>query len=321
MTDRSTIGVVGLGLLGRDIVTCLAAHGHRVVAVDAAAEARDPLAAHVEAGLAELRSHGYAVAEGPVADRLAVGATVADLAGAGIVIESITEDLEKKQALFDEIESVVAEEAVIASNTSAIPITLIQQRRRRPERFVGMHWGEPAHVLRFLEIIRGEATCDEAFDTIVELAKRLGKEPSLVKRDIRGFVTNRLMYAMIREALHLLESGVADVETIDRSFRNDMGWWATFAGPFRWMDLTGLPAYAAVMRDLLPELSCQKSVPQTMRRLVESGARGVFNGRGFYQYSPEEAAELQRKWVEFSWEIRRLAEEYVPTPGEPEGRP
>ena len=166
------------------------------------------------------------------------------------VIESIVEDIDHKAALFDELESLLPPETVIGTNTSALPITLIQQGRTHPGRFVGMHWGEPCHISRFQELVRGEQTTDVTFTLAKELSIACGKEPSLVQKDVRGFIANRLMYAMLREALHLLESGVADVETIDRSFRNDMGFWATIAGPFRWMDLTGIPAYASVMKDL-----------------------------------------------------------------------
>ncbi len=146
----------------------------------------------------------------------------------------------------------------------------------------------------------------------VEVARRCGKDPSILKKDIRGFITNRLMYALMREALYLLENGYADVAEIDRSFRNDVGWWATIAGPFRLMDLTGLPAYVKVMQDLFPELATTTEVPKTMQKLAEEGAAGVFNGRGFYQYTPEECARWQKIWADFSWDIRRLAEKYTP---------
>ena len=151
-----------------------------------------------------------------------------------------------------------------------------------------------------------------AVKAATELGRRCGKEPSVLKKDIRGFITNRLMYAMLREAFYLLESGVADAETIDRSFRNDMGWWSTLAGPFRFMDLTGLPAYAAVMKDLFPELSCQQALPETMARLIAAGANGVFNGKGFYTYTPEESERWQTAWSEFSWDVRQLAQRYTP---------
>ncbi len=167
-----------------------------------------------------------------------------------------------------------------------------------------MHWAEPCHVTRFLEIICGEQTSQAALDSALRLARLARKEPSVVRKDIEGFIANRLGYAMYREAFHLLETGIADIETIDRSFRNAAGLWASICGPFRWMDLTGLPGYAAVMKRLLPQLSNARSVPAAMTALVESGAEGIRNGRGFYQYTQQEADRWERLLHEHAWKVR-----------------
>jgi 3-hydroxybutyryl-CoA dehydrogenase len=134
--------------------------------------------------------------------------------------------------------------------------------------------------------------------------------PTVLNCDIRGFISNRLMYAMLREAFHLVEAGIADIETVDRSYRNDMGWWSTIAGPFRWMDLTGIPAYMAVMEDLLPELDNSTKVPKLMRAMTKSGALGIANQKGFYKYTKAEAAKWEKVWVNFTYDIRGLAEKY-----------
>jgi len=167
-----------------------------------------------------------------------------------------------------------------------------------------MHWAEPAHATRFCELIRGDQTSEETLATATQMARRLGKEPCVCRQDIPGFIVNRIGYAMYREAFWLLENGVADVETIDRSFRNAMSVWANIAGPFRWMDLTGIPAYAAVMQRLWPKLSCATEVPQLMKDLVASGARGISNGRGFYNYTPQEAAAWGKKLIDNVWNSR-----------------
>src|SRR6185369_9538026 len=119
-----------------------------------------------------------------------------DLAQSDFVIESVMEDAEIKSKVFDDIEQVVAESVPVASNTSAIPISALQRARLHPERFLGMHWAEPAHATRFLELIRGQLTCDSAFKRAAELARRCGKEPSFVDRDVPGFIANRLGYAV-----------------------------------------------------------------------------------------------------------------------------
>jgi 3-hydroxybutyryl-CoA dehydrogenase len=226
------------------------------------------------------------------------------------VIEAARENVDAKSEIFSALEAVVPRHAVIASNTSAIPITLLQHGRRRPERFIGMHWAEPAQIMQYLEIIPGAKTNARTIKLTRELGKFCGKEPTVLKQDIRGFLSNRMMYAMMREAFHLVESGIADIETVDRSFRNDIGWWATLAGPFRWMDLTGIPAYRDVMEGLLPELSQSTAVPKLMEKTVKRGARGISNGKGFYSYSKASSRKWEKAWVEFTYDVKKLAEKY-----------
>jgi 3-hydroxybutyryl-CoA dehydrogenase len=223
-----------------------------------------------------------------------------DLAVCEFVIESITEDLTAKQKLFDELEAVVAPTTPIASNTSAIPITRLQTGRRHPNRFAGMHWAPPAEETRFMEIIRGEATDDTTIQKLVTLALQLDKEPGVVQKDIPGFVANRLAYAIYREAIHLVEQGVADVETIDLLCRNSLGLWAPICGPFRWIDITGGPAiYAQAMENIIPSLSNQADVPETMRQRKETNAR-------FYCYGQNELADWQKKLQQHNARLGKL---------------
>lgn len=306
MAETTTIGVAGLGLLGRGIAACLLSHGFRVIAFDRSDEARAGARRHIAGAIDDLvRRGGFpASLREEWGDRYTEAAAVGGLAASEFIIESISEDLDAKRTLFDEIEGVVAPTVPIASNTSALPISQLQEGLRHPGRFIGMHWAEPCHLTRFLEIIRGEQTDDATAEAAMDLARRAGKDPSLVLKDVEGFIVNRIGYAMFREAFWLLENGVADVETIDRSFRNALSVWANIAGPFRWMDLTGIPAYAAVMERLWPKLSCATEVPRLMTDLVESGARGISNGRGFYNYTPEESERWERRLIENVWASR-----------------
>jgi 3-hydroxybutyryl-CoA dehydrogenase len=312
-----TIGVVGLGLLGRGISATLIANGFRTVAYDHSLDARANVRSHVRDALGEIVAHGW-IAPHQADENLRLLRVVDHLdafSTCDFVIESIVEDIDHKAALFDELESLLPPETVIGTNTSALPITLIQRGRIHPGRFVGMHWGEPCHISRFQELVRGEQTTDATLSLAKDLSIACGKEPSLVQKDVRGFIANRLMYAMLREALHLLESGVADVETIDRSFRNDMGFWATIAGPFRWMDLTGIPAYATVMKDLFPQLANTTQLPEAMQRMLDSNSNGVSNLKGFYEYDDESAEQWVKRWTQFTWQIRELADQHVPVNG------
>lgn len=322
MTERPQdiiVGVVGLGLMGKSIAACLLAAGHRVIGLDSEAGRRAEATPAIREMLAELSGEGsLAEPVDVVLDRFVVTGEMKDFAPCRIAFEVVTEDAVRKQQVFAALEAVLAADAVIASNTSAIPITLLQHGMAHPERLVGVHWAEPAHLTRFLEIISGAATAPEIGEQLHALATHWGKEPSLVRRDIRGFVANRIMYAMIREAFHLVESGVATVEDVDRSVRNDVGSWATLAGPFRWMDLTGIPAYATVMSELMPELSNASELPQLMRDTVASGALGTANGKGFHHYTPETARAWDEAFRRFSMDVRHLQQKY-PEPRGHEG--
>ena len=310
-TTALTVGVVGLGMMGCSIAACLLMAGHPVIAVAAVPgdllTAGDRIRGHLE--------HSYReglirVAPESLWSRLGIGEDYGALKDCVLVIECTLEDLGIKREVYRKIEAVVDEDTLVTSNTSAIPISILQRESIRPGRFFGLHWAEPSHTTRFLEVICGDLSAVEKGEWLYRLAHCWGKEPTLVRKDIRGFITNRLMYALYREACYLVESGFATIEDVDRACRNNAGYWMTLVGAFRWMDLTGVAAYHNVMKDLFPTLCNSTEVPRLIDDVVRSGGRGVTNGRGFYEYTPEEA----RLWVEtferFSYEIRELALRY-----------
>ena len=314
MESFERVAIVGLGLLGRNIATCFLANGFEVIGLIRHEAAAVEACREIERSIEELIEHG---AEPSLRQtwREHFVTTRDDelLTDADMVVESIAEELVAKRELFDRIEARVRLDVPIASNTSSIPIGLLQQGRKHPKRFLGMHWPEMAHATRFLEVIRGPETSDEVIAEVTRLAHRLGREPCLVQKDVPAFIVNRLAYAMYREALHLLETGVADAETIDRSFRNAAGLWASVCGPLRWIDLSGGPAlYAQAMQHVLPTLSNTTEVPDTLARLAEDGARGIVNGRGFYDYTPEQAEEWKQRHREHVWRVRDWMDEALP---------
>lgn len=243
-------------------------------------------------------------------ERFLMTSELDDVAGADIVFESVPEDAQLKRELIARLERVVSPNCILATNTSAIPVSLLQQEAQHPERILAVHWADPATVRTFLEIVPGTATSQECIERITALAWRWGKEPSVLRKEIRGFITNRISYAMYREACHLVDSGVCSIEDVDRALRTDVGWWMPLTGPFRYMDIMGVEAYYRVMRDLLPDLSTDPGIPRVIRNVVESGGRGIKNGRGFYSYSPEEAKFWEQRFREFTYKMRRLTAEY-----------
>ncbi|HTF17884.1 MAG TPA: 3-hydroxyacyl-CoA dehydrogenase family protein [Chryseolinea sp.] len=311
MEQKMTIGVVGLGLMGCSITTCLIMADHPVVAVAPISGDMDTALGRVTTHLERSRQEGL-IGKDPdhYLRKLTITEDYARLAPCGLVIECTLENLEVKQTVFQKIESVISKESLLTSNTSAIPISLLQKHTKHPERFFGLHWAEPSHTTRFLEVICGESSDISKGEFLYAISQGWGKEPTLVRKDIRGFITNRLMYAMYREAFHLVENGFATVEDIDRACRNNPGYWMTLAGVFRWMDLTGIQAYHAVMKDLFPTLCNDTTVPKMIDDLVKAGAKGVANAHGFHEYTPEEAKLWEETFKTFSYEIRELALQY-----------
>ena len=298
--------------MGSSIATCILAAGHAVTSLvktmDQAEEARQRILGYLE----ELAEEGMlSGTPKEVLGRLVITDDVALLKEHEVVIESIIESVEEKKLVYRRLETVLSPTAIIGSNTSAIPVTVLQEGLRHPERVLGIHWAEPAHITRFMEVICGDRSELRFAETIVLLAESWGKEPSLLRKDIRGFITNRIMYAMLREAFSLVEKGYATVEDVDRSLRNDLGYWITFAGPFRFMDLTGIPAYRTVMEDLFPDLDNSTVTPALMEKMVGEGALGVSNAKGFYPYTSESAEHWEKTFIEFSYDIRKLAEKYA----------
>ncbi|MGN6418483.1 MAG: 3-hydroxyacyl-CoA dehydrogenase family protein [Pseudobacter sp.] len=310
-TAKMPVGIVGLGLMGCSITTCLLMAGHPVVAVaplkDDLTHAAGRIMEHLHTSKQEKLTtfppdHFFS--------KLLITEDYNLLADCVLVIECTIENLGIKQSVYQQIESVISERALLCSNTSAIPISMLQQHTKHPSRFFGLHWAEPSHTTRFLEVICGDQSDVSNGEFLYALSHNWGKEPTLVRKDIRGFITNRLMYAMYREAFNLVENGYASIEDVDRACRNNAGYWMTLVGVFRWMDLTGVAAYHTVMKDLFPTLSNKQEVPDLIDKLVKDGARGVANAKGFYEYTPEEAKLWEETFIRFSYEIRELALRY-----------
>jgi 3-hydroxybutyryl-CoA dehydrogenase len=310
-THEIPVGVVGLGLMGCSITTCFLMSGHPVIAIA-------PISDDLKHAESRIRHHLQKSFEEELTTErpefyfrnLLISENYDDLKDCRLVVECTLENEAIKKSVYEKIESVIANDALLASNTSAIPISILQRLTKRPQLFVGLHWSEPSHTTRFLEIICGELSDIEKAEYLYELSHYWQKEPTLVRKDIRGFITNRLMYAMYREAFHLVENGYATVEDVDRACRNNAGYWMTLVGLFRWMDLTGVAAYHNVMKDLFPTLTNNTEVPKLIDDIVKAGGRGVSNAHGFYEYTPEEAKMWEETYSDFCYDIRKIALKY-----------
>lgn len=298
------IGIIGLGRLGRGISAALLGCGCRVIGIGRTDDEVQQAIEMQTKALQEMVQHGACDVEmaKDAASRFEGLTEFAAVEQCHFVIESVTEDIDVKTQVLDEIEQVASSTVPIATNTSAIPIHWLQSRCRHPERVLGMHWAEPAYATRFLELIRGEKTSDFAVRQALDLAHRCGKEVCVIDKDVPGFVANRLGYAIIREAMYLLESGVADAETIDRSFRNSIGLWAGFCGPLRWIDISGGPGlYAKAMKPVLPTLSKADTPPATLEQAAQRVGQSSTLMSGLDEESADRAGSWESRFHDHAW--------------------
>jgi 3-hydroxybutyryl-CoA dehydrogenase len=309
--NEINVGVVGLGLMGTSFIATLLMTGHKVVAIAPIPEDMDPAPERIQHHLLLCKKSGFL--NKPVEaylSQLTISEDYGLLCCCHLVIECVIENLEIKQAIYKKVETIVNSNTIISSNTSAIPISELQKNLVNPERFLGIHWAEPSYFTRFMEVTSGKTTANVYLEWVYELAHYWGKEPTLLRKDIRGFITNRLMYAVYREGLALVENGKASMEDVDKAFRYDAGSWITLMGIFRRMDYLGLKDYAEMFKAIFPVLCNNERVPALMQRMVEINARGIQNLSGLYPYSEEEARKWEEAFRSFNEEIYQLAAAY-----------
>ncbi len=271
--------VVGAGQMGAGIAQVVAASGRRVSLHDAAPGATERGLDAMRRSLAKLAEKG-----GPDPDEVLERVVAVDgLVPAELMIEAVVEDQQVKESIFRSADEALPEEAILASNTSSIPITSLAAATSRPDRVVGMHFFNPVPVLRLVEVIRALQTSDKTAAAIVELARDLGKEPAEAN-DFPGFVSNRILMPFVNEAAYALMEGVAEAEAIDTIAK--LGF-AHPMGPLALADLIGLDTCVAIMEVLHRGLGDVKYAPcPLLRQYVAAGRLGRKTGRGFYEYAP-----------------------------------
>ncbi|MFN4071238.1 MAG: 3-hydroxybutyryl-CoA dehydrogenase [Thermus caldifontis] len=277
------IGVVGAGQMGSGIAQVAAQAGFEVVLMDVAEGFLERGLKAIQRSLSKFLEKGRIAPEDLEATlgRIRTTVVLGDLAEADLVVEAIVEDEGEKRRLFERLGSLVKPEAILASNTSSIPITALARYSGRPERFIGMHFFNPVPLMQLVEVIRGELTAEETRDVVMAVAKRMGKTP-LEVQDYPGFVSNRLLMPMINEAIEALREGVATKEAIDGVMRLGMN---HPMGPLELADLIGLDTCLAIMEVLHRGFGDDKYRPSPLlRRMVQAGLLGRKTGRGFYRY-------------------------------------
>ena len=278
--------VVGAGTMGNGIAHVLALHGWSVALIDAAPAALEKAQKTIRANLERQAKKGAIAAEAvdETLARIAMQASTDAAAGAGLVVEAVSENPAVKFAIFEALDRTCEPHAILASNTSSISITEIGARTKRPDKVIGMHFMNPVPVMELVEVIRGHATSDATTQQVMEMSRALGKTPVEVN-DYPGFVSNRVLMPMINEAIFCVMEGVATPESIDTVMKLGM---AHPMGPLTLADFIGLDVCLAILEVLHKGLGDDKyRACPLLRKMVAAGHLGRKSGRGFYAYPPK----------------------------------
>ena len=291
--SKARIAVIGAGLMGHGIAQVFALAGHDVTIYDAFPASLDTVKARIAANLKDLGDDESAV------NRVTPQADLAKaVSGADYVVEAVLEDLPLKQKLFAEIEPHVRPDTILASNTSVIPITAIMQGLARRERALGTHWWNPPFLVPLVEVIETQWTSPATVDFTMKLHADAGKKPAHVKKDVPGFIGNRLQHALWREAISLVENGICDAETADEVIKSAFGRRLAVLGPLENADMVGTDLTLAIHQNVLGDIDSRPGPSPYLEKLVADGKLGFKSGEGFRTWTPEQQTALRQKVVQ-----------------------
>lgn len=290
--STSSVAIIGGGIMGGDIATSFAAAGWEAHVMSPSQKTRDALAGRVAKGL----------------DRLGASAALGSAVRAyselaqlpwdriGLVIEAVTEDLPLKHRVFAELESLARPEVPLATNTSSFPVTEVGKHLRTRSRVCGAHYFMPAHIVPLVEVVCAEFTDIRVAERVEATMKSVGKVPVLVKKDIPGFLANRMQHALIREALWLLDNGIATAEGIDAAVRYGFGFRFVACGPLMQKEMSGWDTNYFAGSTIYPSLSNASAPPDRFRKMVERGEIGMKTKKGLWSWTDEEIAREKAKY-------------------------
>ncbi len=289
-TER--IAIVGAGLMGNGIAAVFAAHGHPVRVFDPIEAAREAVPAKVRTVLKDIGEDVEA------AKRVTVHATLEEaVRDADFVTEAAPEKLPLKQDLFVQLAAATGPDCILASNTSVIPITDIGAKLKDARRVIGTHWWNPPYLIPLVEVVQTARSDVRYITRTLELLARVGKKPVHVKKDVPGFVANRLQHALWREAIALVETGVCDAETVDSCIKNSFGVRIAALAPLENADLVGLDLTEDIHKVILPDLNRSQAPSPLLADKVKKGELGVKSGKGFYDWTPEKADAVRARML------------------------
>ena len=298
-TDVKTVSVIGAGLMGHGIAQSFAQAGYHVYLRDIKQEFLTAALERMNENLRKLSSADLIQADqiGPTMSRVSPTLDLKEaLANSDFVIEAATEDINLKKTIFADASKLSNDRTILATNTSGLPIADIAKATNRGGKVIGTHFWNPPFLLRAVEVVKGEETTEETVRVTYELLKKIGKRPVVVKRDVPGQIGIRILYAMLREAMSLVENGVATPEDIDTVVREALGSRFPVVGVLELADLSGVDLVLAVSRRLFKDLDNSPQPSKFLQDMVTDGRTGIKNSKGFYDWTPAGiAATIKRR--------------------------
>ena len=296
--DIKRIAVVGAGYMGRGIAQEFAVAGYEVTLNSRTRQSLERSLTHIEVNLnrmVEVGSLSNEQAQSAL-PRIRTGTVLKGMVeSADVVIESVSEDLILKQQVFRELDQYCPERTILATTTSSLLPSQLASATRRPGKVVAAHYISPTDLVRLVEIMGGEATTDETISTIHKLLVKTGKTPIVIQKETPGFIYTRLAMAVGREALSIVQKGIANPEDVDTALQYMLGRRLAISGWFEMMDLAGWNVLTPVFETLLPEIDSSSDVLELLREMVSRNEVGVRSGKGFYDWTDEKAEDLRRR--------------------------
>jgi len=290
--------VIGAGMMGPGIAACLAVGGLKTTLLSRKEESARQGLENARSVADFLGKEGLVAADiaASARERLAGSADFdASITAADIVVESAVEDMEFKRNLFTRLDSISRPDAILASNTSGLSISAIAANCKHPERILTTHFWNPPHLIPLVEVVMGEKTSPDVVQTVMDVLKASTKTPVLVKKDTPGQLGNRLQMALVREAIHIVQEGIADADAVDTAAKTGFGMRLPVYGIFEHQDLVGLETCSAVLDYVSRDLSDTKGLPPLVKQMIERGEMGAKAGKGYYDWSKKDADAVKSR--------------------------
>ena len=301
--EIKNISIIGSGMMGHGIAQVFAAQNYNVVLLDVQQELLSKAIDGIRSNLTFLAQRGMGKKKEiePILRRIRTTLDLKEaLSGTQFVIEAVSENLALKQKIFQDLDSLSPPETILATNTSVISITEIAQNARKRERIVGTHFWFPPYLIPLVEVVKGRDTSNETMERTYQLMKNAGKHPIKCMKDVPGFVANRLQHALWREAISIVEHGIADAATVDEAIKNSIGIRLAVLGPIENADMVGLDLTLAIHDTVLKDLEDSPHPSALLQEKVNKGDLGFKSGKGFYdQWSPEAMKQVRERLLTY----------------------